>query len=199
MSQAAQIRREFFEDYNIHSIPCGNTGATMGGWFREEIKTVGDLKGLKFRVGDFASEVLTKLGAAPQQIAGGDIHSALEKGPIDEAEWGGPYDDQRLGFHKVAPYYSYPGWGGAGAQLSAYVNACRSRRRYSRPATMRPTRFSRRSTRRIPGSRKSSGRGSRFAQRKCCGSASPRTHRMISWRARRRPTSSELSALGKTI
>ena len=112
MSQAAQIRREFFEDYNIHSIPCGNTGATMGGWFREEIKTVGDLEGLKFRVGDFASEVLTKLGAAPQQIAGGDIHSALEKGPIDEAEWGGPYDDQRLGFHKVAPYYSYPGWGG---------------------------------------------------------------------------------------
>ncbi len=113
---------EFFKDYNIHSIPCGNTGAQMGGWFRKEIKTVDDLKGLKFRVGGFAGEVLTKLGVVPQQIAGGDIYPALEKGTIDAAEWVGPYDDQKLGFNKVAPIYYYPGWWEGGPQLSVYVN-----------------------------------------------------------------------------
>jgi len=94
----------------------------MGGWFREEIKTVADLKGLKFRVSGFAGEVLTKLGVVPQQIAGGDIYPALKKGTIEAAEWVGPYDDQKLGFNKVAPYYYYPGWWEAGPQLSAHVN-----------------------------------------------------------------------------
>ena len=117
-----QAMNEFFKDYNIHSIPCGNTGAQMGGWFRKEIKSVDDLKGLKFRVSGFAGEVLTKLGVVPQQIAGGDIYPALEKGTIDAAEWVGPYDDQKLGFNKVAPNYYYPGWWEAGPQLSAYVN-----------------------------------------------------------------------------
>ncbi len=82
----------------------------MGGWFRKEIKTVDDLKGLKIRIGGFAGRVLQKLGVVPQQIAGGDIYPALEKGTIDAAEWVGPYDDEKLGFYKVAPYYYYPGW-----------------------------------------------------------------------------------------
>ena len=116
------LMREFFKDYNIYNIPCGNTGAQMGGWYRKEIKTVADLKGLKFRVGGFAGQVLAKLGVVPQQIPGGDIYPALEKGTIDAAEWIGPYDDEKLGFNKVAKYYYYPGWWEGGPQLSAYIN-----------------------------------------------------------------------------
>ena len=98
----------------------GNTGAQMGGWFRKEIKTVDDLKGLKMRIGGLAGRTLQKLGVVPQQIAGGDIYPALEKGTIDAAEWVGPYDDEKLGFYKVAPYYYYPGWweGGTDATTS---------------------------------------------------------------------------------
>ena len=117
-----QVMRDFFKTYNIYQIPAGNTGAQMGGWFRKEINTVDDLKGLKFRIGGFAGQVLTKLGVVPQQIAGGDIYPALEKGTIDAAEWVGPYDDEKLGFYKVAKYYYYPGWWEGNAQLSLYVN-----------------------------------------------------------------------------
>src|SRR5690606_1507701 len=88
------LMNEFFKDYNLHAIPTGNTGAQMGGWYRKEIKTVEDLKGLKMRVGGFAGQVLTKLGVVPQQIAGGDIYPSLEKGTIDATEWVGPYDDE---------------------------------------------------------------------------------------------------------
>jgi len=116
------LLRDFFKDYNIYNIPCGNTGAQMGGWFRKEIKTVADLKGLKFRIGGFAGQVLAKLGVVPQQIPGGEIYPALEKGTIDAAEWIGPYDDEKLGFNKVAKYYYYPGWWEGGPQLSLYVN-----------------------------------------------------------------------------
>ncbi|MEO8560349.1 MAG: TRAP transporter substrate-binding protein DctP, partial [Rhodospirillales bacterium] len=117
-----ELMREFFAGYNVHQIPAGNTGCQMGGWFNKEIKTVADLKGLKFRVGGFAGKVLTKLGVVPQQIAGGDIYPSLEKGTIDAAEWVGPYDDEKLGFQKVAKYYYYPGWWEPGPQLSVYVN-----------------------------------------------------------------------------
>src|SRR3546814_11619745 len=79
-------------------------------WFRHEIKSVEDLKGLKFRCSAFAGAVLSRLGVVPQQIAGGDIYPSLEKGTIDAAEWIGPYDDEKLGFHRVAPYYYFPGW-----------------------------------------------------------------------------------------
>jgi TRAP-type mannitol/chloroaromatic compound transport system substrate-binding protein len=117
-----ELMREFYKDYNCMQFPAGNTGCQMGGWFRKEIKTVADLKGLKFRVGGFAGQVLTKLGVVPQQIAGGDIYPALEKGTIDAAEWVGPYDDEKLGFYKVAKYYYYPGWWEAGPELDLLVN-----------------------------------------------------------------------------
>src|SRR6185295_5575649 len=117
------LMREFFKDYNMISFPAGNTGAQMGGWFRKEIKTVDDLKGLKMRIGGTGGLPLTKLGVVPQQIPGGDIYPALEKGTIDAAEWVGPYDDEKLGFNKVAKYYYYPGWWEGCAQLSLYVNA----------------------------------------------------------------------------
>ena len=101
---------EFYKDYGVVGHMMGGTGAQMGGWFRKEIRTVDDLKGLKFRVGGFAGQILGKLGVIAQQIPGGEIYPALEKGTIDAAEWVGPYDDEKLGFNKVAPYYYYPGW-----------------------------------------------------------------------------------------
>jgi TRAP-type mannitol/chloroaromatic compound transport system substrate-binding protein len=94
----------------------------MGGWFRKEIKTDADLKGLKFRIAGLAGEELSRLGVVPQQIAGGDIYPALERGAIDAAEWIGPYDDQKLGFNKVAPYYYYPGWWEGTTVIHAMIN-----------------------------------------------------------------------------
>ncbi|MGH8851289.1 MAG: TRAP transporter substrate-binding protein [Casimicrobiaceae bacterium] len=117
-----ELMRDFFKDYNIISFPAGNTNAQMGGWFRKEIKTVADLKGLKMRIGGTGGLPLTKLGVVPQQIPGGDIYPSLEKGTIDAAEWVGPYDDEKLGFYKVAKYYYYPGWWEGGPEIDAFVN-----------------------------------------------------------------------------
>src|SRR5947207_2236051 len=117
------LLRNFFKDYNVYNVPAGDTGAQMGGWWRKEIKTVDDLKGIKFRIGSgTAGAILAKLGVVPQTIPGGDIYPALEKGTIDAAEWVGPYDDEKLGFYKVAKYYYTPGWWECQAQLSAYIN-----------------------------------------------------------------------------
>jgi TRAP-type mannitol/chloroaromatic compound transport system substrate-binding protein len=117
-----ELTREFYRDYGIINFMGGNTGTQMGGWFRKEIKTVKDLQGLKMRVSAFAGRVLTRLGVVPQQIAGGDIYPALEKGTIDAAEWIGPYDDEKLGFNKVAPFYYAPGWWEPSLNLSFYLN-----------------------------------------------------------------------------
>jgi TRAP-type mannitol/chloroaromatic compound transport system substrate-binding protein len=117
-----ELMRELFKSYNCINFPAGNTGTQMGGWFRKEINTVEDLSGLKFRIGGYAGQVVSKLGVVPQQIAGGDIYPALEKGTIDAAEWVGPYDDEKLGFHKVAQHYYYPGWWEGGPMLSLLVN-----------------------------------------------------------------------------
>lgn len=116
------LMREFYARYNIISFPCGNTGAQMGGWFRHEIKSLADMQGLKFRVGGFAGKVITRLGGLPQNLPGGEIYQALKNGNLDAAEWIGPYDDQKLGFNKVAPHYYYPGWWEGGLQLDLYVN-----------------------------------------------------------------------------
>jgi TRAP-type mannitol/chloroaromatic compound transport system substrate-binding protein len=113
--------REFLKDYNVISFPAGQTGAQMGGWFRKEIKSLNDLKGLKMRISAFAGKVMQPLGLVPQQLAGADIYPALEKGTLDAVEWTTPYDDEKLGFYKVAPYYYAPGWWEAGAQLAFYV------------------------------------------------------------------------------
>lgn len=117
-----KLLRELFAEYNVVNFMGGNTGVQMGGWFNKEINSVKDLEGLKFRVGGFAGKVLSKLGVVPQQIAGGDIYPALEKGTIDAAEWVGPYDDEKLGFAKIVKNYYAPGWWEAGPQLSFYVN-----------------------------------------------------------------------------
>ncbi|MFZ5750347.1 MAG: TRAP transporter substrate-binding protein [Pseudomonadota bacterium] len=116
------LYNEFLAQHNIFGLPGGNTGVQMGGWFRKEINTVEDMKGLKMRIGGFAGKVVEKLGVVPQQIAGGDIYPALEKGTIDAAEWVGPYDDEKLGFYKVAPYYYYPGWWEGGPTVHFFFN-----------------------------------------------------------------------------
>ncbi|MBT0570787.1 TRAP transporter substrate-binding protein [Curvibacter sp. CHRR-16] len=118
-----KLLNEFYANYNMISFAGGNTGVQMGGWFRKEVKTVEDFKGLKMRLGGgLVGEVMQKLGAVPQSIPGGEIYQALEKGTIDSAEWVGPYDDQKLGFNKVAPYYYYPGWWEGGPEVSFYIN-----------------------------------------------------------------------------
>jgi len=117
-----KLMNEFGKKYNVYSLVAGNTGAQMGGWFRKEINTVDDLKGLKFRIGGWAGKTLQKLGVVPQQIAAGDIYPALEKGTIDAAEWVGPYDDEKLGFYKIAQYYYYPGWWEGGTANHFMIN-----------------------------------------------------------------------------
>ncbi|CAN7725316.1 TRAP transporter substrate-binding protein [Duganella sp. Dugasp56] len=117
-----ELMREFFKGYGIINFMAGNTGTQMGGWFRKEIKTLADMKGLKFRIAGFAGRVMERMGVVPQQIPAGDVYAALEKGTIDAAEWVGPYDDEKLGLVKVAPHYYAPGWWEAGPQLSFYIN-----------------------------------------------------------------------------
>ena len=122
MGGGKEILNEFYKSYNVTSLLAGNTGCQMGGWFRKEIKTVADLYGLKMRIGGIAGQVLQKVGVVPQQLGGGDIYPALEKGTIDAAEWVGPYDDEKLGLFKVAPHYYFPGWWEGGPMLLAMIN-----------------------------------------------------------------------------
>ena len=118
-----KLMNEFYAKYNMVSFAGGNTGCQMGGWFRKEIKSVSDFKGMKMRLGGgLIGDVMTKLGAVPQSLPGGEIYQSLEKGTIDAAEWVGPYDDQKLGFNKVAPFYYYPGWWEGGPEVDFFIN-----------------------------------------------------------------------------
>ena len=117
-----KLMRDFYKQYNIVNFVMGNTGAQMGGWYRKEVKSLEDFKGLKFRIGGFGGKIIERLGGVPQNIPGGDIYPALEKGTIDAAEWVGPYDDEKLGFNKIAPHYYYPAWWEGGPQLDLFVN-----------------------------------------------------------------------------
>src|SRR3954467_11918638 len=117
-----KLMREFYAKYNIVNFPGGNTGCQMGGWYRKEIKAAADMKGLKFRVGGFAGKIIERMGGVPQNMPGGEIEQALEKGTIDAAEWVGPYDDLKLGFNKVAPFYYCPGWWEGGPELDILIN-----------------------------------------------------------------------------
>src|SRR5262244_425848 len=120
--EGTKLIDDFGKKYNVHCLSAGNTGCQMGGWFNKELKEPADLKGLKMRIGGWAGKTLGKLGVVAQQIAGGDIYPALEKGTIDAAEWVGPYDDEKLGFQKVAQYYYYPGWWEGGTQIHNFFN-----------------------------------------------------------------------------
>ena len=117
-----KLMREFYARYNIINFPGGNTGVQMGGWYRKEIKSLSDMKGLKMRIGGFAGRIIERMGAVSQSIPGGEVYQALEKGTIDAVEWIGPYDDEKLGFYKVAPFYYYPGWWEGGPQIDFFIN-----------------------------------------------------------------------------
>ena len=117
-----ELTREMFADFNIINFPGGNTGTQMGGWFRRDINSLQDLRGLKMRIPGTGGEVMSRLGVTVQVIPGGDIYPSLERGAIDATEWVGPYDDEKLGFHQIVKNYYYPGWWEPGPGLSFYVN-----------------------------------------------------------------------------
>jgi len=117
-----KLMDEVYAEMGVVSIPMGNTGGQTFGWFRKEMKSPADFNGVKMRVAGFGGKVLSKLGVVPQQIAAGDIYPALEKGTIDAAEWVGPYDDEKLGFHKVAKFMHLPGVLEMEAATGLYVN-----------------------------------------------------------------------------
>jgi TRAP-type mannitol/chloroaromatic compound transport system substrate-binding protein len=116
------LLNEFYAKFGLFALPGGNTGTQMGGWFRKELKSKEDLVGLKMRIGGLGGNVLQRLGVIAQQLGAADIYPALEKGVIDAAEFVGPYDDERLGLAKVAPYYHYPAFWEGGAELSFFIN-----------------------------------------------------------------------------
>jgi TRAP-type mannitol/chloroaromatic compound transport system substrate-binding protein len=118
----SELLNELLKNFNATGVAAANTGAQMGGWFRKEIKSVDDLRGLKMRIGGFAGTIQAKLGLVPQQLAAGDIYPALEKGTLDACEWVGPHDDEKLGFFKVAKYYYYPGWWEGCGQAHNLIN-----------------------------------------------------------------------------
>jgi TRAP-type mannitol/chloroaromatic compound transport system substrate-binding protein len=112
----------FYAKQNLIGFPGGNTGVQMGGWWRKEIGSLADLQGVKMRIGGMGGKIMEALGVVPQQIPGGDIYPSLERGTIDAAEWVGPYDDEKLGLNKIAPYYYYPGFWEGGAMLHFLIN-----------------------------------------------------------------------------
>ncbi|MEX1025130.1 MAG: TRAP transporter substrate-binding protein DctP [Planctomycetota bacterium] len=116
-----ELLRDVYASFGVVSFPCGNTGAQMGGWFREPVGSLADLRGLKMRIPGLGGKVMEALGVTAQQISGGEIYTALERGAIDATDWVGPYDDERLGFYKVAKHYHYPGWWEPGPSLSFLV------------------------------------------------------------------------------
>ncbi len=120
--EGLELTRGLFADFNIINLQGGNTGVQMGGWFRHQVETLADFRGLKMRIPGFGGQVMAELGANVQMLAGGEIYPALERGVIDAAEWSGPYDDEKLGFYQIAKNYYYPGWWEPGPGLSFYIN-----------------------------------------------------------------------------
>jgi len=116
------LLRELFSDFGIINLPGGNTGVQMGGWFRREINSLRDLRGVKMRIPGMGGDVMDRLGVSVQVIPSNEIYPALERGVIDASEWVGPYDDEKLGLNKVASHYYYPGWWEPGPGLSFYIN-----------------------------------------------------------------------------
>ena len=111
-----------FRDFGVLGFPAGNTGSQMGGWFKQRVKTVADLQGLKMRIPGLGGEVMASLGVNVQALPGSEIFLALERGAIDAAEWVGPYDDEKLGLQKAAKYYYHPGWWDPGSTVHVLVN-----------------------------------------------------------------------------
>lgn len=116
-----ELMQKVYDKFNVYVFPGGNTGVQMGGWFRKEINTVDDLKGLKMRIPSIAGEVFAKLGVNVTNIPAGELYTALDRGTIDALEWVGPSMDIKMGFHKVAPFY-YAGWHEPASDLQFLIN-----------------------------------------------------------------------------
>lgn len=114
---------ELSGDFGLKAFAAGNTGVQMGGWFNKEINSPDDLKGLKFRIPGLGGDVLSKLGASPVSIPGGQIYENLVSGAVDASEWVGPYNDYFMKFYEAARYYYYPGMHEPGSQLALSMNA----------------------------------------------------------------------------
>ncbi|MGV2830113.1 TRAP transporter substrate-binding protein [Myxosarcina sp. GI1(2024)] len=117
-----EAMQELYADFNIINFPAGNSGAQMGGWFKQEIQSLSDLNGLKMRIPGLGGKVMSRLGVNVQVLPGGEVYLALERGAIDAAEWVGPYDDKKLGLDRAATYYYYPGWWEPGSTFEVQVN-----------------------------------------------------------------------------
>jgi TRAP-type mannitol/chloroaromatic compound transport system substrate-binding protein len=113
---------ELYGEFGIKPLPCGNSGTQMAGWFRKEINSLEDIKGLKIRAPGLAGEVMQRIGATPVQMPGGEVFTSMQTGALDAADWVGPYNDLTFGLHKVAKYYYYPGWQEPGAMLEMMIN-----------------------------------------------------------------------------
>mgnify|MGYP000158448505 CR=1 FL=1 len=116
-----ELMQKVYKKHNVLSFPAGNTGMQMGGWFKKEINSLDDLKGLKMRIPGFAGEIMSKVGASVTNIAPGELYTALERGNLDALEWVGPSMDIKMGFHKIAPYY-YTGWHEPASEMQFLVN-----------------------------------------------------------------------------
>jgi TRAP-type mannitol/chloroaromatic compound transport system substrate-binding protein len=117
-----KLQEIYAKKFNVIQFPAGNSGTQMGGWFRKEISTLNDLKGLKMRIPGLGGQVMAKLGVTVQTLGGGEIFQALQTGAIDAAEWVGPYDDEKLGLNRVAKFYYYPGWWEPGSTFEIQIN-----------------------------------------------------------------------------
>jgi TRAP-type mannitol/chloroaromatic compound transport system substrate-binding protein len=117
-----ELWRELYAQFGLVPFPAGNTGVQMAGWFKREINSVADLAGLKMRIPGLGGEVMSKLGATPVNLPGGELFSALQSGAIDATEWVGPYNDLAFGLHRVAKYCYYPGWQEPGPTLECMIN-----------------------------------------------------------------------------
>jgi TRAP-type mannitol/chloroaromatic compound transport system substrate-binding protein len=105
-----QLMNELHDKYGVVNVLCGLISPEASGWFRKEIKTLDDLKGLKMRFFGLGANVMQKLGVATQLLQAGEIFQALQLGTIDATEFSMPVMDITLGFHQVAKHYYFPGW-----------------------------------------------------------------------------------------
>lgn len=117
-----EMMQSFYDSQNLYALFTGNTGAQAAGWFRKEIRSIDDFRGLKMRIAGLAGQVFAEAGGVPQQLPPGEIYTALERGSIDGTKFTSPIDDEKLGFARVAPYYYWPGWNDGGVAVHNFVN-----------------------------------------------------------------------------
>ncbi len=117
-----ELWQEAYAPFGLLPVPCGSSGTQMGGWFRKEIRSMADIKGLKMRIPALGGEVIARAGGTPVTMPGSEIFTSLQSGAIDATEWIGPYNDLAFGLYKAAKYYYYPGWQEPGSTLEMMIN-----------------------------------------------------------------------------